>query len=105
MTIRLEHKLHDFLHGSSRALLLPCSSGVWIGDGAVVMPGITIGPGAVIGANSVVTHNVAPYEVVGGVPARRIRRRFPDDISNSLVESRWWDASLEAESKTGLECV
>ncbi len=46
----------------------------WIGTGAVILPGVTIGEGAVIGANSVVTRNVAPYTVVGGIPAHEIKR-------------------------------
>ena len=54
---------------------------VWIGHGAVVMPGVSIGNGAVVGANAVVTRDVAPFEIVAGVPARRLRMRFdPDDL-------------------------
>jgi acetyltransferase-like isoleucine patch superfamily enzyme len=51
---------------------------VWIGQGAIITTGVRIGRGAVVAAGSVVTRDVAPYEVVGGVPARRIRERFPD---------------------------
>lgn len=50
---------------------------VWIGDGAIVLPGLSIGHGAVIGANAVVTRDVAPYAVMGGVPARLLKMRFP----------------------------
>ena len=46
---------------------------VWICDGAVILPGVKVGTGAVVGANAVVVRNVAPYEVVGGVPARRLK--------------------------------
>ncbi len=74
---------------------LVIESDVWIGDGAVVMPGITIGVGAVIGANAVVTRNVAPYQIVGGIPARPIRSRFPDEIVERLIGSGWWNASVD----------
>jgi phosphonate metabolism protein (transferase hexapeptide repeat family) len=64
---------------------------VWIGHGAVVMPGVSIGNGAVIGANAVVTGNVDAYEIMAGVPARRLRRRFPAEISERIEALAWWD--------------
>lgn len=66
-------------------------SDVWIGDGVVIMPGRRIGVGAVIAANAVVTRDVAAHEIVGGVPARRIGRRFDEETSAKIVQSRWWD--------------
>ncbi|WP_433205628.1 DapH/DapD/GlmU-related protein [Dactylosporangium sp. CS-047395] len=63
----------------------------WIGASATVRAGVTIGPGAVVGAGAVVTHDVAPYEVVVGVPARRVRFRFPEPMVEQLLELRWWD--------------
>lgn len=71
------------------------NSDVWIGDGAVIIPGATIGVGAVIGANSVVTKDVPAYAVVGGVPARVIKYRFPDDIICRLLATEWWEHSAE----------
>jgi len=68
---------------------------VWIGHGAVIMPGVTIGDGAVIGANAVVTRDVAPYTVVGGVPARVIRPRFAPETARKLMGLAWWDWPLE----------
>lgn len=68
---------------------------VWIGHGAVVMPGLTIGNGAVIGANAVVTKDVAPFVVVGGVPAKPIRFRFPPEIIARIEAMRWWDFPRE----------
>ena len=64
---------------------------VWIGHGAVIMPGVTIGNGAVVGVNSVVTRDVGAYEIFAGVPARLVRKRFPDDVVVRLQEMAWWD--------------
>ncbi|MCI5564501.1 MAG: CatB-related O-acetyltransferase [Clostridiales bacterium] len=64
---------------------------VWIGYEAVVLSGVTIGDGAVIGARAVVTRDVPPYTVVGGVPAGPIRRRFDDATVERLEALRWWD--------------
>jgi hypothetical protein len=54
------------------------------------MSGVEVGPGAVVGAQSVVTHNVMPYEIVAGCPARHVGWRFPEDIRNHLMEIQWW---------------
>lgn len=64
---------------------------VWIGYEAVILAGVTIGDGAVIGARAVVTKDVPPYTVVGGVPAKPIRKRFPEDTIAALLEMKWWD--------------
>lgn len=68
---------------------------VWIGHGAVILPGVTVGDGAVIGANAVVTSDVAPYTIVAGVPARRLRYRFPPETAKRLLALSWWDWPLE----------
>lgn len=67
----------------------------WIGHRAIILPGITIGNGAVIAAGSVVTKDVAPYTIVGGVPAKQIRQRFPSAIGRSLEKIGWWHWSHE----------
>ena len=64
---------------------------VWIGYEAVVMQGVTIGDGAIIGARAVVTKDIPPYTIVGGVPAKPIRKRFSDEIISRLLEIKWWD--------------
>ncbi|MFZ0041384.1 MAG: CatB-related O-acetyltransferase [Solirubrobacteraceae bacterium] len=66
-------------------------SDVWIGRDVLMFDGITIGHGAVIGARAVVTKDVRPYEIVGGVPAREIRRRFTDEQVDALLEIAWWN--------------
>lgn len=64
---------------------------VWIGYEAVILAGVTIGDGAIIGTRAVVTKDVPPYTIVGGVPAKPIRKRFPDDTIADLLALRWWD--------------
>lgn len=64
---------------------------VWIGTGAIIMSGVTIEDGAIVAAGSIVTRDVPAYTIVAGVPARATRLRFPPDIVDRLVASRWWD--------------
>ena len=64
---------------------------VWIGYEAVILSGVTVGDGAVIGARAVVTKDVPPYTVVGGVPAKPIRKRFDDRTAETLRALRWWE--------------
>lgn len=64
---------------------------VWIGYDAVIMAGVTIGDGAIIGTRAVVTKDVAPYSIVGGVPAHEIRKRFAPEVVEQLRELKWWD--------------
>jgi acetyltransferase-like isoleucine patch superfamily enzyme len=67
---------------------------VWIGEGAYLRQGVSIGDGAVIAARAVVVKDVPPYAIVGGVPARLIRFRFPDETIARLVELRWWNYEI-----------
>lgn len=68
---------------------------VWIGTNATVMPGVRIGNGAIVAAHSVVTKDVAPYSIVGGNPAKEIRKRFSDEKINQLLEMAWWNWDIE----------
>ena len=68
---------------------------VWIGYEAVILAGVTIGDGAIIGTRAVVTKDVPPYTIVGGVPAKPIKRRFPEETISALLEIQWWNWSEE----------
>lgn len=70
-------------------------SDVWLAFESVVMSGITIGHGAIVAARAVVTRDVEPYEIVGGVPARHIGWRFDEPTREALLRIRWWDWPLE----------
>lgn len=67
---------------------------VWIGSHAIIMGGCCIGDGAVIAAGSVVTKDIEPYTIVGGVPARVIRKRFSKEIIDKLLITKWWDRPI-----------
>lgn len=68
---------------------------VWIGYDATIMPGIQIGNGSIIASKSVVVRDVEPYSIVGGNPAKLIRKRFPDEVIDLLQGLRWWDWPIE----------
>ena len=69
---------------------------VWIGEGVFIRRGVTIGDGAVVAARSVVTKDVPPYAIVGGVPAKVIRYRFEPEIIAALLDAQWWKYGLSA---------
>ena len=68
---------------------------VWIGQNAVILPGVHIGDGAIIGADSVVGSAVDPYTIVAGNPAKVLRKRFDDELIDLMLRFRWWDKSIE----------
>lgn len=64
---------------------------VWIGFDAIITSGVKIGDGAIIATRALVTNNVLPYTIVGGIPAKMIKKRFTDDVISKLIEIKWWD--------------
>ena len=72
---------------------------VWIGYEAVILSGVTIGDGAIIGTRALVTKDVPPYTIVGGMPAKIIRKRFEEETINLLLEKKWWNWSREKIAK------
>jgi acetyltransferase-like isoleucine patch superfamily enzyme len=78
-------------HNYEDKLSVEIGADVWIGSRAIIMSGIKIGVGAIIGAGAVVTKDIPPYAVVGGVPAKILKYRFEDSIITSLVTSSWWE--------------
>ncbi|MGC4073533.1 MAG: CatB-related O-acetyltransferase [Nibricoccus sp.] len=69
---------------------------VWIGDRALILDGVNVGTGSIIGAGAVVTRDVNPFEIVAGVPARRIKSRVPECYVESLVKSQWWSLDINS---------
>lgn len=74
---------------------------VWIGEGACIVSGVRICDGAIIGAHAVVTHDVEPYAVVVGVPAKEIRKRFDEETIKNLLEIQWWEWPDEKLERMG----
>ncbi|WP_111672217.1 CatB-related O-acetyltransferase [Algoriphagus litoralis] len=85
--------------GFEEHLPISIGSDVWIGANVTILDGITIGDGAIIGAHSLVTKDVSPYSIVGGVPAKVIKMRFSSDIIAKLLELKWWECSIETLKK------
>ncbi len=72
---------------------------VWIGYNATIMSGVTIGDGAIIATNATVTKDVAPYTIVGGNPAKEIRKRFDEDTIKKLLDMQWWNWDIARITK------
>lgn len=86
---KVDNPNHPITHGD-----VVIGNDVWIGYGATIMSGVNIGDGAVIAANSHVVKDVKPYTVVGGNPAKLIKKRFDDATIKRLLDMRWWDKSI-----------
>ena len=78
-----------------KQLRVTTGNDVWIGHNAIIMGGVTLGDGAVVAAGAVVTHDVAPYEIVGGVPAKHMGWRYDEETIAATLRIRWWDWSHE----------
>ena len=90
---------HVYLSPDS-AYVCEIGNDVWIGNNAMIMDGVTIGDGAVVAAGAIVTHNVAPYEIVGGIPAKILKKRFSTSQIEKLLEIQWWNWNLEEIQKS-----
>lgn len=83
-------KEHEYVDADSK-YYIEIGNDVWIGNNVKIMDGVTIGNGAIIATGSIVVNNVEPYEIVGGIPAKRIRFRFSDDKIIALEKLKWWN--------------
>ncbi|HEY5587479.1 MAG TPA: CatB-related O-acetyltransferase [Candidatus Paceibacterota bacterium] len=86
-----EHKYID----NTKKYVVEIGNDVWIGNNVLIMDGIKIGDGAVIAAGAVITKDVAPYSIVGGVPAKHIKYRFEQEDIDFLLQFKWWEKSPE----------
>lgn len=86
-----ENKFQEFPTADAQNHAVVIGNDVWIGNDVRLVGGVTIGDGAVVGACALVTHDVAPYSIVGGVPAKVIKMRFPADIVQRLLKTSWWN--------------
>ena len=68
---------------------------MWLGYRSTIMPGVTIGDGAIVASNSTVVKDVEPYTIVGGNPAKPIKKRFPEATIEKLLQIKWWDWEIE----------
>lgn len=82
-----QKSFYDFRHSKPAVI----GNDVWIGQNAVIMDGVEIGDGAVVASGAVVTRNVPPYAIVGGVPAKIIKYRFDEETVAALLELKWWE--------------
>ncbi len=93
----------ESLHYSSNLAPAVIGHDVWIGRDAMIMEGVSVGTGAVIAARALVTHDVPPYAIVAGTPARIIRYRHDECLAGELLDSQWWHLPLEALLKLPLD--
>ncbi|MCF1743457.1 DapH/DapD/GlmU-related protein [Paradevosia shaoguanensis] len=95
-----EHEAEFFAKRKARTVTI--GHDTWIGHGVTILPGVTVGDGAVIGSGAVVTKDVAPYTIVGGVPAKLIKERFSAKVGERMQKLAWWDWS-HAQLRTALD--
>lgn len=89
------YKIDEYIDSGTKKGDTIIGNDVWLGTNSVIMPGVTIGNGAIIGAYSIVTKDVEPYTIVGGNPAKIIRKRFDIETVKILEKIKWWDWPIE----------
>ena len=98
LQIAFQQKYHlQSLIGNKGPIII--GNNVWVGDCAIILPGVRIGDGVIIGAGSVITHDIPAYSVVVGVPGKVIKKRFSDEIIKELRNIKWWDWSEQQIKK------
>lgn len=85
--------------------IITIGNDVWIGANAIILDGVNIGNGAIVAANAVVNKDVSPYSIVGGVPAKEIKKRFSQQTIDCLTESKWWDLPREFFNTTRIKKI
>jgi virginiamycin A acetyltransferase len=99
----MQYRLFGMLGIPYKELVLPADVDIgpacWVGDKVTVLAGVNVGAGAVLAAGSVVSNDVDAFTIVGGVPAREIRRRCSEDIARVLLDTKWWDWPLDRLSR------
>ena len=90
-----ENKFQEFSFADDNGTVVEIDNDVWIGNDVRILGGVKIGDGAVVGSCALVTKDVEPYSIVGGVPAKTIKKRFSDDIIQKLLENKWWNKDVE----------
>lgn len=86
----------EFIYADSeKKYSVDIGNDVWIGAGAIILQGVRVGDGAIVAAGAVVTKDVEPYAIVGGVPAKLIRKRFNDDQIQLLLADKWWNKDFD----------
>jgi len=82
---------HEFKNLENKEVII--ESDVWIGARVIILGGVKIGVGSIVAAGAVVTKDVLPYSIVGGVPAKLIKYRFSDEIISKMIQTKWWQSS------------
>lgn len=90
-----QNKYKEDIFADEKQHLAVIGNDVWIGSNVLILPGVRIGDGVIVAAGAVVTKDIEPYSVVGGVPAKKIEKRFSEDQIEALLKIQWWNQSTD----------